>query len=174
MSRKYLNDRWCVRCGKKTCCPYLRDNYEKLFDGKSPSECRVVDIGCGNGRNSEFMKSKGCHVVSVDMADDYGEKMILGEDPLPVKDHSIDIILANYVLMFLNAKERNQVIREIKRVASENCMIILELYPAKDSFAKNDEEMAKMQEQIFKKIGWEKIRYRKGKFIAKKTGEANG
>jgi hypothetical protein len=71
-------------------------------------------------------------------------------------------------MMFLNQRERSQLIKEIHRVAAPNCVIMLELYPAKDSYAKTEEDMVKMQEKIFKKIGWEKVRYRKGKFIARK------
>jgi len=168
MSRKYLNDKYCVRCGRKNECPYLRDNYKVLLEGCENRTVNVIDVGCGNGRNSEFMKNKGCFVISVDMVNDYGAKSILGKDKLPVEDGSIDVILCNYLMMFLNKKERNQLINEFKRVASENCIIMLELYPAKDSFAKTKEDMLKMQKDIFDKIGWTKIRYSQSRFIAKK------
>ena len=167
MSRKYLNDKYCVRCGRKTACPYLRDNYDLIT--KNQKNLKVIDVGCGNGRNSEFMKQKGHQVVSVDMVNDYGNTAILGQDKLTVKDKSIDIILCNYLMMFLSPKERNQLISEFHRISRNNCIIMLELYPAKDCYAKTDEAMIKMQEQIFKKLGWNKIRYRKGKFIAENT-----
>jgi len=179
MSRKYLNDKYCVRCGRKEACPYLRDNYELLLRTFYSKDCNpkypcyrtlnIVDIGCGNGRNSEFIKKKGHNVISLDMVNDYGVETTLGQDELPVKDNSVDIILCNYLMMFLSPKERNQLIKEIKRVSKANSIIMLELYPAKDSYAKTGEAMVEMQEQIFKKIGWEKIRYRKGKFIAQKS-----
>ena len=54
MSRKYLNDKYCVRCNRKDVCPYLRDNYDLVVRGRE--KIKVLDIGCGNGRNSEFMK----------------------------------------------------------------------------------------------------------------------
>jgi len=168
MSRKYLNDKYCVRCGRKEACPYLRDNYKLLVEGNEERSLHVIDIGCGNGRNSEFMKKKGHIVMSLDMVNDYGVKTILGKDTLPVEKASIDIVLCNYLMMFLNQRERSQLIREISRVAAPDCKIILELYPAKDSYAKTEEDMVKMQEKIFKKFGWEKIRYRKSKFIARK------
>jgi hypothetical protein len=43
---------------------------------------------------------------------------------------------------------------------------MLELYPAKDSYAKTEKEMLKMQKDIFDKLGWRKIKYSKGRFIA--------
>ena len=170
MSRKYLNDKYCVRCGRKEACPYLRDNYKLLVEGREDTALHVMDIGCGNGRNSEFMKKNHHNVMSLDMVNDYGIKTILGKDVLPVEKACVDIILCNYLMMFLNHRERSQLIKEIKRVAAPDCVIMLELYPAKDSFAKTEEDMVKMQEQIFKKLGWEKIRYRKGKFIARNNG----
>lgn len=171
MSRKYLNDKYCVRCGRKPPCPYLKNNYDMLIKNFSltmrpPVKLYILDVGCGNGRNSVFMKERGHDVTSLDMVNDYGTKCLLGKDKMPVKNKSIEIILCNYSLMFLNDKERSNVIKDIQRVARKNCIIILELYPAKDSYAKTEEEMIKMQKDIFDKLGWKKIKYSKGRFIA--------
>jgi 2-polyprenyl-3-methyl-5-hydroxy-6-metoxy-1,4-benzoquinol methylase len=35
-------------------CQYLRDNYDLVVIGRKNIE--VLDVGCGNGRNSKFMK----------------------------------------------------------------------------------------------------------------------
>ena len=175
MSRKYMNDRWCVRCNKCNATPYLRDNLKKLeidiendlFDPRV-----VLDVGCGNGRNSKYMKGLGFpEVFSLDMAGDYGTKCILGVDPIPIEDNYVDIILCNYSIMFLSPEERVSLMSEIKRVANDGCFIMVELYPAKDSYAKNKEEMMTMLSEIFESLGWEKIRYAKagGKFIARKN-----
>lgn len=75
MSKKYLNDRWCVRCGRTTATPYLRKN-SKLFPGKG----NVLDIGCGNGRNSKYMLDSGYNVDSIDMVADFGIKCELGKE----------------------------------------------------------------------------------------------
>ena len=163
MSRKYVNDKWCVRCGKTTATPYLRKNIGLLQTGGKI----VVDVGCGNGRNTIFMREQGFNVVPLDMCNDLGEDIILGKDKFPVEQDSVDIVLCNYVMMFLDSEERDQVITEIRRVSKWGCMIVLELYPAKDSFMVNDEEMVKMQKDIFDKLDCLKVRYSKGKFIAK-------
>jgi len=164
MSRKYLNDKYCVRCGRKNATPYLRKNISLLEDGRS--KLVVVDVGCGNGRNSEYMKERGHTVTSLDMVPDYGHKMVLGTDLIPKKDKGTDIILCNYLLMFLNKKERTQLIKEFKRIALKNCIIMVELYPAKDCYAKTKEEMIEMQAEIFNPLKWQKIRYSQGRFIA--------
>lgn len=130
MSRKYLNDRWCVRCGRTTPTPYLRKNTKHL-----PEKGRVLDIGCGNGRNSVYLKELGYEVDSVDMAGDFGIKSVLGKDPLPAGPY--DIILANYVLMFLNTKERYKVMGEMLNRANAEGLLFIEMYPAKDAYAYN-------------------------------------
>ena len=162
MSRKYVNDKWCVRCGKTTPTPYLQKNISLLqTEGKT-----VVDVGCGNGRNTIFMRDQGFRVVPLDMCNSLGEDMTLGKDKFPLEDNSVDIILSNYVMMFLDEDERDQVIEEMKRVAKFGCKIMLELYPAKDSFAVNKEEMIAMQKDIFDKLDCFKIRYSQGRFVA--------
>jgi predicted SAM-dependent methyltransferase len=128
----------------------------------------VVDIGCGNGRNSKFMLRQGCIVTPLDMVNDYGVKTILGKEKLPVQTNNADIILCNYLMMFLNKKERRMVIKEIQRVSKKGCKIMLELYPAKDSETKNEKEMLELQEELFTMLGWKKIKYSKGRFIAEK------
>ena len=169
MSRKYLNDRWCVRCGRTTPCPYVKNNVKILFP-KGADKPSVLDVGCGNGRNMNFCKDFASECRGVDMAPSYpnSSAITLGHDPLPKTKKGWDLILADYVFMFLNTKERKQLVSEIKKVSSANAMIVVELYPAKDSETKTEEEMLKMQEELFEQIGWNKVKYSKGRFIAKK------
>ena len=185
MSRKYLNDRWCVRCGKTDPTPYLRDNWWTLIPHQRcglyvPEKvaipmCTVLDIGCGNGRNLKFMREMGfgrvggAKCIGCDMAKGCpgAVMMTLGQDRLPADDKSVDIILCNYLLMFLRDFERQQVIGEIKRVASKHCAIMVELYPAKDSVAKTEAAALKLQKEIFDALGWVKVRWSKLRFIAR-------
>lgn len=157
MSRKYLNERWCVRCGKKTPTPYLRKNTKLL-----PETGKVLDIGCGNGRNTKYMKSLGYDVDSLDMAGDFGIKTVLGKDPLPNKKY--DILLANYILMFLNNKERSTVMKEINDRAKTGSVLIMEMYPAKDAHEYNFDSMV----EYFYNKGWTKLRKSKDKCVIKK------
>jgi len=135
----------------------------------APQDFTVVDLGCGNGRNSDFMREQGHKVYSFDMIADYkhGIETELGKESLPMGIPT-DIILCNYVLMFLNKKERKQVIKDIKRIAAPGCTVMVQLYEAKDSFAPTKEEKIKMQQEIFDALGWEKIRYSQQGFVARK------
>ena len=160
MTRKYLNDRWCVRCGRTGPTPYLKKVVKLL-----PKSGRVLDIGCGNGRNSHYMKSLGYDVVSVDMANDFGERIILGHDPLP--DGPFDVILSNYVLMFLSKIERSQVNREVEKVAGVGCIMVVEMYPAKDAHEYDFEAMF----GVWLAKGWVKLRKSKERCVLMKPGD---
>lgn len=172
MSRKYLNNKWCVRCSRKEPTPYLKQHYKKLcrrcaISNVSPA---IVDIGCGNGRNSEFMrKTVYDNVLSLDMVADYsrGFSCNMGQKRLPLLNNTVNIVLANYIFMFLNEREWHNVIREIKRAADPNrCAIMVELYPAKDSYTPDIKSVLKLQVELFAYLNWDKVLYSKGRFIA--------
>ena len=158
MSRKYLNGRWCVRCGKSDPTPYLRKNIKLCSENGL-----VLDIGCGNGRNSKHMQELGYEVDSLDMAGDFGIPMVLGKDPFP--DKKYDIILANYILMFLNDKERKKVFNQILKCSKDETILMIEMYPAKDA---NDYDLDEIV-SYFEKLGWKKIRRSIDKCVLKKA-----
>jgi SAM-dependent methyltransferase len=153
-----------VRCGRSTPCPYLKKNIQLLGDSNKV----VMDLGCGNGRNTKYLRLLGFNVIPVDMVDDFGSACNLGLDPLPAKDASVDIILANYMFMFLSQKERKQLIQEIKRISKIDCLIMVELYAAKDSETPTKESSLKLQKDIFNALAWEKVRYSQERFIARR------
>ena len=157
MTRKYMNDRWCVRCGKQSPTPYL-NKYEWLIRRKE----RALDIGCGNGRNTRFLQELGITVDSIDMAGDFGMKRILGKDPLPKRKYGT--ILANYILMFLNRKERYNVMRDINDRAKPGAIFICEMYPAKDAYEYDFDKIV----GYFTRRGWSKVRKSQDKCILKK------
>jgi SAM-dependent methyltransferase len=128
----------------------------------------VVDIGCGNGRNSAFLRDHGFEVRPFDMSDDYGEPLILGHKRFPIADHTAGTVLANYVFMFLDTQECHQVITEIKRIAQPGCVMVCELYSAKDSQVPDLQDMPAFQQQLFDQLDWQSLRYSKNRFIAQK------
>jgi len=162
MSRKYLNNRWCVRCGKETPTPYLKKNMKLL-----PQQGTVLDIGCGNGRNSRHMLALGYKIMACDMAPpSFGIPMTLGHDPLPKGKY--DVILVNYILMFLNTKERKQVMSEILERSKKGTTMMIEMYPAKDAYDYNFDSIV----DYFANRGWETLRKSRaggGKTVLKRT-----
>ena len=128
----------------------------------------VMDIGCGNGRNVKYLRKQGyTNTVAFDMVNDYGYKITLGQENFPLLDNSVSVILANYVFMFLNKTERTRVIRELKRVAKTKCTLMVELYPAKDSFTVNEEECEELKQELMDAFGWQKVLCSKGRFVVR-------
>lgn len=135
--------------------PYLRDSMKYM----PPVVPKVLDIGCGNGRNSRFMQEQGYEIVPVDMCDDFGVKLVLGKDDLP--KGPFDIILANYVLMFLDDKERRKVFKDIQKVSKPGTVLVIEMYEAQDAHPYDFDEMV----DTLLKSGWIKRRRSKDKCI---------
>lgn len=168
-----MNDRWCVRCGRQGPTPFLRKHIGKLgILTQHKDSVSIADIGCGNGRNTEYLKSLGfSDILSLDMAGDYGFKITLGKDRLPIFTQSADTVLANYVMMFLSKDVRLQLMREIHRILRVNGSVMFELYPAKDSYTPTEADCDKLQRDIIRymnslnEYGYETIVENKHKFI---------
>lgn len=162
ISRKYLLDRWCIRCNRNKPTPYIDRSFKYFKD-------TILDIGCGNGRNSRFLIDEGYNVISFDMVDDYpyAIKLILGHDIFPLENNSIKTVLANYVFMFLSKEELDFTISEIKRVMDKEGVLIAELYPAKDSYYPSEESILELQRYIINEFDWVILRNSKCRFTLK-------
>ena len=111
------------------------------------------------------MKSLGYDVTPVDMVDDFGVRTILGHDPLP--DGPFDVILANYVLMFLDEAERKKVTQQIGKVAGDECIMVVEMYPAKDAHEYDFDAMV----GDWLQKGWVKLRKSKDRCVLRKVSK---
>ena len=147
-------NRFCRRCNRRTPTPYLLA-VTKLF----PEKGKVLDIGCGNGRNTIYMEDLGYEVTAVDQNDDFGTRLICGKHSLPGIHY--DIILANYFLMFLHEGIRHDFLEnDIHRVSKIGTILVAEYYPAKCAHPYNtDRDMSFML-----KLGWNKLRKSKDRF----------
>jgi len=88
------------------------------------SECKALDLGCGDGYWSEKLKAKGYEVVSVDQEREYPNvdsdhsynPMVPADinKKLPFPDNSFDLVWCSEVIEHL--KEHRLAIAEIRRV----------------------------------------------------------
>lgn len=125
-------------------------NINKLFFNKEPSKYitdvldsfdlknkNCIDIGCGGGRYTRYLKEKGSNVLAVDkysemIADVNSQKINFincSMDKIPVKDNSYDLVLSIGVLHnAVTISEFKKSIKEISRITNLNGNIILSLF----------------------------------------------
>lgn len=149
-----------IRCNNDKPTPYLRENIQKL---KLSSGSNVLDLGCGNGRNSKFLSGMGFSTFPFDKKPDFGKKLDLGCDSIP-KVPSPSLIICNYVLCFMTTTERKHLVDEINRVAPSGCYLVIELYKAKTSTPYTTAGIRNM----FPKSLWETRHLVKDRFILRK------
>lgn len=157
--RRTVKGRPCVRCKSTFPTPYLREVLKLL-----PRKGDALDIGCGNGRNSEFLKAFGFNVDSIDLVGDYGEEWLIGVEPLPDKDY--DVFLANYVLMFLTNDECRKVLREINDRARVNAVLVIEMYKSKVAYTYIFDNIL----EVIETKGWVRLKKSKDRCVLKKEG----
>ena len=105
------------------------------------------------------------------MAGDFGTKIVLGKDDLPVAAGSVGLILCNYIFMFLDDNERDKIFEQINSVADIGCYLIVELYPAKDSYFQTKESILAFQKKLydnFSSRSWTKVKYSQQRFVVRK------
>jgi len=154
-----------VRCGSDKATPYLRKHVD-LFTEWAPAG-HVIDIGCGEGRNSRFLKDRGMHVMSLDGKGDYGIKWMAG-DKIPAESGTADCILCNYFLMFLSGHARNDVYGEINRVSHKGTRLLIELEMVKQSLTPDEYTLNALNEELrdaFRDWGWKIIQKHKNRYI---------
>lgn len=95
-------------------------------------DCRVLDVGCGNGVISKIISDAfNCKIVGTDIMDyrkieiDF-EPMTNG-DKLPFKDNSFDVVMFNDVLHHMPYETQTVLIKEALRVGKR--VLIFELEP---------------------------------------------
>jgi 2-polyprenyl-3-methyl-5-hydroxy-6-metoxy-1,4-benzoquinol methylase len=121
---------------------YLLENFlEKIPNGK------VLDLGCGNGRNSLFLARRGFSVHAIDIdskiiknlkQESKKEKLkinIIKADirKFPIKENTYDLILAINSLIFMKKSELQKIITKIKNGAKNNGVVIISGFTTKDS-----------------------------------------
>ncbi len=123
-------------------------NFLKEVLPKNLKDKNTMDLGCGDGRWSKYLKSLGAeNVLAIDSSADMLNKAKQAKQKihliqadlqkLPIKDNSIDLGLSTFSLMYF--KDLSNILKEISRTLKENAR----LYIATNIINLNDAELLK-------------------------------
>ena len=143
--------------------PFLTEYYW-MMDGRHP----ILDIGCGNMRNTKFLLRECYDVVAVDMkrpqcfGSEYVQIRTVPKDGLPMGIFSG--FLLNYVLMFLGKQQQSRLARMIDERAAESATMFIELHDSENGHIYTIDEVTKP----YLKRGWYFVRKQKKRAILRK------
>lgn len=111
---------------------YITDEIDKL-----DSDLKVIDIGCGGGRYSRYVKQKGMFVIAIDKYSNMATSLLEDNitfmqgciDNLPIQDNMFDIILSIGVIHnAVTLEEYEKSISEMHRILKENGKVIFSVF----------------------------------------------
>ena len=96
---------------------------------------KTLDLGCGAGRSTRFLKNIGLEVVGADIScefikqahrvDKVGKYLLMKKDRIPAKDNSYDLVFSSHVLLMIPTKEElNKALNEMHRVLKKDGICI--------------------------------------------------
>ena len=109
---------------------------------RKPGE-RVLDLGCGTGRDSRYMAGMGYQVVCLDLsrialricrqvAPDAAHFQVDIQHGLPFRDGSFKFILANLSLHYFDWPVTEGIVQEVNRCLNKEGMFLLRLNSTED------------------------------------------
>lgn len=90
---------------------------------------KVLDAGCGHGRDTEYFEKKGLEAIGIDLAEgmleiakkrENGNFRKMGIQDMEFEDNKFDGVWCNSVLQFFPPEEMDNVISELDRVNKED------------------------------------------------------
>lgn len=90
---------------------------DQILKGRIPDRARVLDVGCGGGRNLRWFRARGLETLGVDVRASGATNALADGAHLPVPDGSFDVVLSIAVLHFANdAAHAHAMLDELHRV----------------------------------------------------------
>lgn len=163
--------RICPQCSGSTRSDYVRFFVKKFLNEINLTD-RIIDLGCGKGRNLYYLKKIGFKNLTAIDINEFKEinknyinfiKADLKEG-IQIKE-KFDIILCNYLLMFIENKKA--LISEINNISEDGCFCVVELNKKilKNGLPYDFKEIINLFSNEWDIVN---IRLKQNKFIAKK------
>ncbi len=116
----------------------------------------LLDIGCGNGRDTFFFLKKGIKAFGIDFSKTVikknnlfiKNKFILANfcsDNLKIRSKKFDYIYARFFLHAINYNEENRFLKNIKKISKKNSKIFLEFRTTKDKLMRSGKAISKYE-----------------------------
>ena len=104
----------------------------------------ILDLGCGSGNGTLYLINKGKKIISCDQSinavnnikknfsEVYDAKCFDMLDGMPFEDNSFEVIIADLCLHYFKEEDTFMILREIKRILSENGHLIFRVNSIND------------------------------------------
>lgn len=113
----------------------------KLYSEFLPTHSRILDLGCGDGRNALYLASQGFFVDCVDVSKNAIDKINLLIKKPNIKINTVlcdvksfeytcdyDMIIAHGLLQFIDKKHQSVVIKDMKQHTKKNGYNIISVF----------------------------------------------
>ncbi len=144
-----------------------------------PAGAKVIDLGCGEGRNALFLAKHGCEVTAIDHSKTAIDKVRKGADTLGVNVKTMvcdlnefepkekyDLVLAHGVLHFLDIENWRKLLSKLKESTNIGGFHSFSVFMPTDEYDVPDEIKAAGHKKSFKKGDindfygdWQRIRF---------------
>ncbi len=108
------------------------DQYQDIIIN---TNSKIVDLGCGLGNNSLYLKRLNKEVIAVDFSKEALEFVknnikdvetleVDISNPLPFNDNQFDLVIADLSLHYFDNKTTIKIMKEIKRILKDNGVLL--------------------------------------------------